>query len=327
MPSNQPFYNLRPNKAIDRSLFIQTLIGLNNVLPISEYSYTGFGSYLFDDFKLVHDTLGISKMVSLEREKEDYDRAIYNKPYNCIEIINTTSSDYLSNLAIGDESHGIYWLDYTAPSELGTQLADYATILNISNANDIIKITLNANPDALGKCQDPDLIQTFRLNTLKERVPDKYLFPGISTDDVTRKNYPVTLLRILKAIAMESLIDSPPYSPYFFMPLFSCVYADGQQMLTFTGIVLDSHEKEQQIKTSLSQFPHNNFKWDKPCLIEIPHLTIREITEINKYLPNNEIRQILIEKFPFIFSEKEKEIVESYISYYKYYPSYQRISF
>lgn len=327
MPSKQPFYNLRPNKAIDRSLFIQTLIGLNNVFSISEYSYTGFGSYLFDDFKLVHDTLGISKMVSLERNEEDYNRAKFNKPYHCIEVINTTSSDYLSDLVIEDDTHGIYWLDYTNPAELGTQIADYATLLNIANANDIIRITLNASPEALGSCQNPDLLQEVRLEKLKERVPDKYLFPGISTEDVITKNYPVTLLRILKAVAMELLIDSPPHSPYFFMPLFSCVYADGQQMLTFTGIVLDSHEIEMKIKEALSQFPHNNFKWDKPCFIQIPHLTIREVTEINKYLPDDNTQQILIEKFPFIFSEKEKEVVESYISYYKYYPSYHRINF
>ena len=126
---------------------------------------------------------------------------------------------------------------------------------------------------------------------------------------------------------MESLTDSPPYSPNFFLPLFSCVYADGQQMLTFTGIILNSHEKEREIKSALSMFSHNNFKWDSPCRIEIPHLTVREITEINKYLPDENIQQILIKEFPFIFSTKNLDVVDSYISYYKYYPSYHKISF
>ena len=326
MSSKQPFYNLRPNKSIDRKLFIQTLIGLNNILPISDYNYMGFGSYLFDDFKLIHDTLGISKMVSLEKEQKEYDRALFNKPYNCIEVFNTTSSEYLSELEINDDTHGIYWLDYTDPADLGQQLADFATLLNKANANDIIKITLNANPAALGKNANPDLVQMIRLDTLKKRVPEQYLFPSISNDDVTTKNYPLTLLKILKAIAMESLTDSPPYSPNFFLPFFSCVYADGQQMLTFTGVVLESHDKETAIKEALSKYQHNDFKWDNPLRIEIPHLTVREITEINKYLPKENIQQILTEKFPFVFSEKDKEAVESYISYYKYYPSFQSVN-
>ena len=69
--ANQPFYHLRPNKSIDRNLFIQTLIGLSSFFPISEYQYTGFGSYLFDDFKLLHDTLNIQHIIvaQLSRQK------------------------------------------------------------------------------------------------------------------------------------------------------------------------------------------------------------------------------------------------------------------
>ena len=325
--SKQPFYNLRPNKSIDRSLFIQSLIGLSRVLPIPQYEYTGFGSYLFDDFKLIHDTLGVSKMVSLERDGVEYARACFNKPYNCIEIQNTSSSAYLSELDITDEKHGIFWLDYTSPSDLGAQLSDYATLLNKANANDIIRITLNANPDSLGRDPNPDTLQETRLKTLQKRVPSEYLFPDIKAEDVITKKYPLTLLKVLKAVTLESLTDDPPYSPGFFLPLFSCIYADGQQMLTFTGIVLDSHEKEQEIRQALSSQAHISFSWEDPCIIQIPHLTTREMTEINKLLPNETDQQKLIKEFPFIFSPQEIDAANSYISYYKYYPSYHKISF
>lgn len=42
--ASQPFYHLRPNKSIDRNLFVQTLIGLTSVFPVADYWYTGFGS-------------------------------------------------------------------------------------------------------------------------------------------------------------------------------------------------------------------------------------------------------------------------------------------
>lgn len=324
--TKQPFYHLRPNKSIDRNLFVQTLIGLSRELPISNYKYTGFGSYLFDDFKLLHDILNISDMVSLEKDEVEFQRAKYNKPYKCISIQNTDSTQYISDLSIQDEEHNIFWLDFVAPSELGTQLSDYSTLLNLLNSEDIIRITLNANPDSLGTCNQPDRLQELRLETLKERVPDRYIWPTISSNDVITKNYPVTLLKIIKAATLECLNETP-YSPNFMLPLFSSVYADGQQMVTFTGIVLDSHEKEIKIKEVLKNHRHNTFLWDTPARIEIPALSVREITELNKLLPNPKIKQQLIKKFPFIFSVKDEQAVNSYIDYYKYYPNYHQVNF
>lgn len=324
----QPFYHLRPNKYIDRHLFVQTLIGLNCQFPISEYRYTGFGSYLFDDFKLLHDTLNVSRMTSLEIDDTEYKRAIYNVPYNCIDIKNISSTEYISHLSLSDDEHNIFWLDFVSPSDLCNQLADYASLLNLLNPNDIVRITLNANPSSLGgRSGNPDKIQEERLNTLKTRVSEEYLPNSLSPEDVTTRNYPITLLKILKSVTLESLTDNPPYSPCFMLPLFSSVYTDGQQMLTFTGIVLDSHSKEEMISKTLTSYPHNNFEWDKPCRISVPPLTVREISEINKLMPTAEGQQQLIDKFPFIFSEKDIETVDSYISYYKYYPNFHQVSF
>lgn len=325
--ANQPFYHLRPNKSIDRCLFGQTLLGLSRLYCISEYCYTGFGSYLFDDFKLFHETLNITKMISLEQDCMAYERAKFNKPYGCIDVINISSTEYLSDLLLEDETNNIFWLDFVAPSELGIQLSDYSTLLNLLNPHDIVRITLNANPDSLGKSSNPSEVQAVRLQTLRERVPDKYLPHDITTSDVTRDRYPLTLLKILKAVALESLVDKPPFSPNFLFPLFSTVYADGQQMLTFTGIVLDSHDEETKIREVLGEYGHNSFSWNEPSRIEIPALSIREISEINKMLPNDQVQQHLIEKFPFIFSQDDIQGVESYIAYYKHYPNYHQVSF
>ena len=327
MLTNQPNYHLRPNKSIDRNLFGQTLLGLSRLYPISEYCYTGFGSYLFDDFKLYHETLNISKMISLEKDSDAYARADFNKPYGCIVLKNQNSTDYLSELVIEEETNNIFWLDFVSPGELGVQLSDYATLLNMLNPHDVVRITLNANPDSLGKCSDPSQIQTVRLEELRNRVQDKYLPHDLSENDVTRPRYPLTLLKILKAITIECLDDRPPYSPNFLFPLFSTVYADGQQMLTFTGIVLDSHDDEALIRDVLKEYGHNTFSWDQVSRIEIPALSVREIAEINKLLPSENAQQQLMEKFPFIFSAKDQQSADSYIAYYKHYPNYHQVSF
>lgn len=324
--ANQPFYHLRPNKSIDRSLFCQTLLGLSQKYPISKYTYTGFGSFLFDEFKLFHDELHISNMVSLEVDPLVYTRAEFNKPYNCIKVLNISSTDYISDLEIEDDSHHIFWLDFVSPSDLGVQLSDYSTLISQLNPHDIVRITLNANPDSLGKYDNPSEIQQHRLKKLKERVPDNYLSYDLDPSAVTRANYPITLLRILRAATLECLTDRPPYSPNFMLPLFSTVYADGQQMVTFTGIILDNHDEEEEIKSLLANYKHHSFLWDVPARIEIPLLSVREILEINKLLPGEDAQQQLSEHFPFVFAQGDVNSAESYISYYKYYPNYHQIS-
>lgn len=325
--TNQPFYHLRPNKSIDRKLFIQTLIGLNQCWPIAEYQYTGFGSYLFDDFKILHDTLNISKMISLEKDLKEYERAKFNVPYACIDIKNVSSTEYLSELFIEDGDHNIFWLDYVSPAEIGSQIADYATLLKELNSGDIVRITLNANVASLGKTDDPDQLQELRFKKLKERIPDEYFPANTKIEDITTAKYPLVLLKILKKVSINCLDDNPPYSPNFLLPLFSSVYADGQQMLTFTGIVLDSHELEEKVKEVLKGYPHNNFLWEEPCYIEIPPLSIREIVELNKLLPSESAEQQLIENFPFIFSGEKDKAIKSYTTFYKYYPNYHHVNF
>ena len=98
-------------------------------------------------------------------------------------------------------------------------------------------------------------------------------------------------------------------------------------MLTFTGIVLNSHDEEDKIRDVLSEYGHNSFSWDQPAYIEIPALSVREIAEINKLLPSEDAQQQLMNKFPFIFSEKDRRSAESYVAYYKHYPNYHQVSF
>lgn len=325
MASN-PFYHLRPNKSIDRSLFLQTLIGLSSLRDMTTYQYTGFGSYLFDDFRLMHDTFGLTQMTSLEIDPTEYKRAQYNCPYKCIEIKNISSTEYLANLTLDEDSHNIFWLDFVSPSELGSQLGDFATLLEQLNPYDLVRITLNANPAGLGKTERPDMTQAFRLEQLKNRIPNKYLPATLSEESVTTPKYPLTLLKILQFIAVQSLIDRPPFSPNFLFPLFATVYADGQQMLTFTGIVLDNHAEEANIKKALSSFPHNTFAWDNPCYIEIPTLSVKELIELNARMPDENIRDILSSDFDFIFPRGKEKARDSYISYYKYYPNFHKIS-
>lgn len=319
---SQPFYHLRPNKYVDRCLFIHMLEQLNTSIDLKSHRYIGFGSYLFDDFKLVHNRLNISSMISLESDVNLYKRAQFNLAFKCIKIINQSSTDFISNGDWGDEST-IIWLDYTDPKELGKQFNDIATLTKIVETNDIIRVTLNANSSSLGKIEIKDATELwdYRLNKLKERIGD-YIPVGTSISEMSTEKYPLLLLKCLKKMLENSFVESK-YEKRFLMPLFSTIYEDGQTMLTFTAIVLDDHSKEREITHLYQDIPYINLKWDEPVRIHIPELTVKEMLEMNKLLPDPNAQKQLSQKFDYILEDE----INSYISFYKFYPSFQSINF
>ena len=320
---SQPFYHLRPNKYVDRHLFVASLERLNTFTKLKGYRYVGFGSYMFDDFKLLHERLDISSMVSLEADPVVCNRAKYNKPYKCIRIVNQSSTDYIA----GDEwgrKKTIIWLDYTNPKELAQQFSDVSALLNLLNTNDIFRVTFNANVSSLGKPDaEGENLQEYRLKVLKERIGE-YVPVDTKSNNMTTNGYPIVLLKALHKLIGKAFVETQ-YDKRFLFPLYSTVYQDGQMMLTFTGIVLDDHSKEIKLKNSFKGVDFVNFEWDKPAKISIPELTVKEMIEMNKLLPSSVAQEQLKNKFGFVFSEDCE--IQSFADFYKFYPSYQSVSF
>ena len=63
-------YKLRPNKAVDRELFLGMLARLAASLKLENYRYVGLGGPFLEDFRLIHARLAIKDMVCIEMEKE-----------------------------------------------------------------------------------------------------------------------------------------------------------------------------------------------------------------------------------------------------------------
>ena len=329
----QPFYHLRPNKFIDRQLFISMLIKLQSHLEFSKYCYVGFGSYLFDDFKIMHNNLAISNMISLECDPEIKKRAEFNKPLKCIKIKSETSTDFIDYFG-HDENNYIFWLDYTNPADIGVQFSDYCSLLNQLEAGDVIRITLNANPSSLGEKKDKkgEELWDMRLKELKSRI-GQYLPLDVKKDQVVTKKYPLLLLSALKNGTNQTLKESAVQN-LFPVPILSSIYADGQQMITLSILILDDHNREKDILTSLyPQFKGDekivekvkDLVWNSPNKISIPSLSTKEILTMNSMLPVENAKETLKEEFSFIFEDEEK--IDNYLNFYKIYPYFREVSF
>ena len=106
-------YHLRPNKAIDRNLFISLLERIGRVRNISAYEYIGFGGPMLEDYKALHADLRISRMHSIERNTETFKRQQFNRPASFIKLHEIESGEFFRTHQFHDKGT-IVWLDYTA---------------------------------------------------------------------------------------------------------------------------------------------------------------------------------------------------------------------
>src|SRR6266513_629431 len=137
-------YSTRPNKNVERKLFVKLLraIGGTGQFNVREYQYIGFGSIWFVDFSLFHRALGITDMVSVEKEASREQRLRFNKPFECIKLVLNEYSDAFADLDWTKRS--VVWLDFD--DILKPELFDNLkrTLLKVQSGS-IVFVSVNAD--------------------------------------------------------------------------------------------------------------------------------------------------------------------------------------
>ncbi|MFP5229899.1 MAG: O-methyltransferase [Acidobacteriota bacterium] len=128
-------YHLRQNKAIDRNLFVDLLARIGRYRNISDYNFVGFGGPFLEDFKQLHASLRIERMVSLERSEIVAARQRFNQPHSGVVTLKKTSGEYLNENDF--EEPTIVWFDYTSPAELAIQLSEVELLVRKLYPGDI----------------------------------------------------------------------------------------------------------------------------------------------------------------------------------------------
>ena len=179
-------YQVRPNKYVERHIFVDLLSHLGRMLKIEDYLYVSMGGRLLEDFKLVHGRLNLKKMMSIEGDQCTLDRQIFSRPIEHIDCMKMTSGELIEKFETNTAEYGdtgvIVWLDYASSKERGKQLSEFANLIAKLRAYDVIKITLNASLKTLvtsGVDVDPqdkaevDLVPQERgLKKLRRQVGD-----------------------------------------------------------------------------------------------------------------------------------------------------------
>ena len=326
-------YHQRLNKAVERHLFMEMLSSVNRYKPVSEYTYVGFGGAFLEDFKLIHERFGNQSMISIEGDPLILKRQRFNKPLSCITCLAKTSGDFIVNYDI--EESAIVWLDYANPRQVNDQLREFQSLLSKMQPFDILKLTLNADPNALrdshsvdeqGKLENADTRNQKRLVRLRDRIK-AFLPEDISPEQTSQNGLPILLASAVEYASSQAL---RAHKGMEFLPLTILVYTDTHQMLTVTGILLPESGKSDFMKqTKIDKWGLWAENWATLHRINLPSLTIRERLFIDRLLHKYDEKRIH-RRLGFLFTPDEDTSLESlknYVRFYRQYSSFHRVIF
>ena len=128
---------------------------------------------------------------------------------------------------------------------------------------------------------------------------------------------------------LEKLQDLPGFD---FQPLCIFAYADGQKMLTVSGLFGTEDEINRVIgATRLNQWPFFNQSWSRLREIGVPELSSRERLFIRQLLPGmRSNRRQIRKKLRFNVAEtpeESDELLGQYLNFYRHLPFFERIFF
>lgn len=267
-------YRLRPNKAVDRELFLSLLMRLAPKLALEKYHYVGLGGPFLEDFRLIHGRLGIAKMTCIETEEQVHKRQLFNRPIASIECVHKSLEDYLDETNL--DSPAIIWFDYTEPKGITSQIERFARTIGTVPIGSVLRITLNANPSSLGRpdgnLSEAELME-WRLQAFQRRLGA--LFPnGLIAAGMKQENFGKSLLHALK-LAVEKEVLS--FRDRRIVWALATHYADGQAMVTAALVVCQNDDKtiEEVVKAwefhATTDAPH---RVDLPALSTLERLTM-----------------------------------------------------
>lgn len=322
-----PPYQLRPHKAVDRFLLIETLKRLPRNVNINKYQYHGFGGPFLEDFKLLHSYFPDTKMNSIEQEVEVLKRQREHVPCKNIKLHRSSFSDYLNDIDDWDKNH-IFWLDYNGLDQ--SNILDFQRLADKIAPDGIIKVTVAVDHEQLRQnpyrksAPDEKEIANFH-KTIAEKFgafsPATFGRPDFSD----AKGYLMFVQNMFRLAADRVL---SPGSGKIFQILSSSFYKDSTRMLSLIGVVCTEDKADTYVK-EMKQWSLSNTDWSAPKGINVPFLSFRERMKLDRCLPTRSSSgRTLFKRLGYNIGNSDEESMEllgNYASFYRYYPNFAKV--
>ena len=304
-----PAYHLRPNKAADRHLLMESiglLAGMDGGL--SGYTYHGFGGPYLEDFRLLYERHPEIRMVSIEEDAETFKRQEFHRPCSSLKLKNQILSDFLTEYDPG-HCKGIFWLDYNKLEYC--HFRDFQSVLEAVADGSMVKITLRAQPKDF---REPD---RHKPSEQWDRFASECegLMPNRATPPRTRQDLAVLLQAMVRIAAQQSLPAVANGGK--FVPVSSFCYSDGTPMFTLTGVVC-TEDRERRLRVAFEGWDFANLSWKPPMRINVPTLSTKERLRLQPLLPKTKSGEDLRKELGYSIDSKHERADDALMQYAKF---------
>jgi hypothetical protein len=311
MSSEHIDYRIRPAKHIERKMLSEVFRCLSPFGSVENYRYWGFGAIYFADFVLFHRALGVTNMLSMERDTAQENRFRFNVPYDCITLDCRPSNEVLPTVVDWDV-RTVAWFDYTDKLSKAI-LGDIDCFIGHACAGSILLITVNCQADRLSDRPGP-------LEKLKERVGEDKVPKDLTDESLTGTKLAVVAKRVIDNEINDALNvrngTRAPGSRFMYRQLVHFRYSDGAKMLTVGGLVFDEGQEHVVSACGFGRFSFVR-TGEEPYEIEAPMITLKEKRHMDRNLPT---------RGPSAFSaDIPAEEARRYERVYRYFPSFADI--
>lgn len=304
-------YHLRPNKAVDRELFLSLLVRMAPVLKLDAYRYISLGGPFLEDFRLVHARVGLQRMTCVESDEVVHRRQKFNVPVPGVECVHSTFDAYIDSQDLEDPL--IVWFDYTEPEGWERQVQRFARDAASMPIGSILRITLNAEPSALGGGELGGNLQEDRLSVFRERF-GRQAPNDVKPSDMRKSHFGRVILRVLELAVAKATTDVPDRSVAWAL---ATHYADGQAMVTATLVICkpgDSPTKELLDSWEFRSSPNEPHLLDMPVLSTRERLTLEAAQDLRGSLA-----------FDLPSSRMGDDPLAAFEKFYRIYPHFSRV--
>lgn len=326
-------YHLRPNKYIERKIFIELLGKLSAFHPSHHYAYISMGGKYLEDFKLIHEYLEIENLISIEKDEVTLGRQYFNKPLQLINCFQGSCTDFIRKFEtyygnIIKTHNVIFWLDFANARGRRNQIQDYETLVGKLAPFDIVKITLNCNSSTLYNSNADDADEpnrTAAIESIKRTLGDYCPTRQIDVTEINDKDFAKILLEAVGRAGLKGMKNKRGCTLH---PLSAFRYNDGyHSMVTHTAIILPTASiAGLEEKANLTNWPYY-FEASQIHEISVPDLSFKEKIYIDERLftaPSEKIHR----KMPFKLGptrETSLNALKSYVHHYRRYPQFARV--
>ncbi len=306
-------FNLRPAKRIERQMIVEALLRLVRFEDPARYAYIGMGAYYFSDFILMHKVLGINNMFSIEQDPENPTRYTWNRPFNCIQMKFGTTYKVLPELAVFDERPVIVWLDYYGYLD-DLKLGDIGLIASKCQAGSALIVTVNGGTPGTNKGK----LKEFEAALSKNYRPATYGTSLASDDKFGELCRNAITMRLQSALSDRFAGEVHAVR---MRQIFNFRYRDGMQMATY-GWLFPSEEQDEHLNREPKLLQTANISNDERAVkIDAPTLTFKEIAYLKGRLPD----PVDPAEFPLDPAHITSDLINSFASVYRYFPSFANI--